>query len=101
MPTALTISLLFGAVLGFRFKVFILVPAILVGFVTSAGAGVAVGDSFYSVAINMGLAAIGLQFGYVAGSVISGIRGMLGTVPAQAVHPASAGGRLTTPMRPR
>jgi ketosteroid isomerase-like protein len=63
------LSVLIGAVLGLRLKVYILVPAIfsmlaLVIFIQSV-----CGYDFWSLAISAGLVTVGVQIGYLAGSV--------------------------------
>jgi hypothetical protein len=56
-----------GCVLGPRFKVLILVPAVVFGLTIAAAAGVAHGDGAWPIAWKMVVTATSLQFGYFAG----------------------------------
>lgn len=62
------LSILTGAVLGMRLRVFILVPATGLALTAIAGCGLARGDALSSVALAMAFAAAGLQLGYLGGS---------------------------------
>jgi hypothetical protein len=65
-----TISALVGVVLGFHYKVFILVPAIgLAGSVVAAN-GIAGGESGGQVALSIVVAVMSIQIGYVGGTVV-------------------------------
>ena len=70
MMTMLAITA-FGAVLGFRFKVFVLVPAIALSSVASWGVGIAHGNSFWSILLATFFVMTALQIGYFAGIVYS------------------------------
>ena len=62
------ISLLVGMVLGQRFKVLILMPAILLTVVIALGAGIARADaSWTSALITAAVTIVGLQVGYLLG----------------------------------
>jgi hypothetical protein len=64
-------SLLVGALLGLRFRVFFfVVPAIGATLSLIAAAGVARGHEMGSVLLAMGIAALAMQFGYAAGAVV-------------------------------
>jgi len=63
------ISFLFGAVLGQRFNVLVLVPAIAIVLVVSAGAGLAHPQAAWWILRMAGAGAICLQCGYFAGIV--------------------------------
>jgi len=67
--TALAITAI-GAMLGLRFKVFVLVPAIALSFVASFGIGIANGNSLWSILVVTFLVMIALQIGYFAGTFI-------------------------------
>jgi hypothetical protein len=69
MMTILAITA-FGAVLGLRFKVFVLVPAIALSSAASWGVGIAHGNSFWSILLAMLFVMTALQVGYLAGIVI-------------------------------
>jgi hypothetical protein len=64
------ISFLVGAVLGLRFKVFILVPAIGLALAVAAVTGIGVGDGVWRLVGTMVVAATLLQLGYVGGSIL-------------------------------
>jgi len=59
-----------GAVLGLRFKVFVLVPAITLASVASWGIGIAHGRSFWSILLVTAFVMIALQVGYFAGTTL-------------------------------
>jgi hypothetical protein len=87
-------AILIGAVLGLRFKVLILAPAIVFGSAATLGIGMAHSHSIWFVSLAIVLAITALQLGYLAGAVIrfviAGIRvrkGLLGTI-AVAQRPA-------------
>ncbi len=62
------LSLLLGAVLGLRFKVFVLIPVIIFGLVLSTIAGIARGADLWSLIAAMIVALTGLQLGYLGGT---------------------------------
>jgi hypothetical protein len=59
-------SALAGAVLGLKFKVLILVPALLFSLLLIASAGIARDAGFGSIVLAMFLSATSLQLGYLA-----------------------------------
>ena len=61
------ISVLFGAVLAQRFKVFILIPATGIVFLAAIGAGVAQAYSVWWSILTIAAAGASLQVGYVIG----------------------------------
>ena len=69
MIAASMISFLFGAVLGQRFNVVVLVPAVAIVLVLSVGAGFAHPQAAWWILRMAGAAAICLQCGYFAGIV--------------------------------
>jgi hypothetical protein len=70
MVTLAIAAIIIGALLGQRFKVLVLVPAIAVGSATTFGVGMAHDDSLCSVLLAMVLAISALQMGYLGGVVI-------------------------------
>ncbi len=64
------IHVLAGVALGLRFKVLILVPAVLLTMLFVAIVGVARGDMFSSIGIAMILLLTAIQVGYLAGILI-------------------------------
>lgn len=60
---------LIGALLGTRFKVLILVPAIGLAAMANAAGGIARGDSASTILIAVAIAAVCLQIGYLCGVV--------------------------------
>ena len=63
-------TLLIGALLGLRFRVFILVPAIVVGSAAILSVGMARSDGIWPTLLAMLLAITALQVGYLSGAVI-------------------------------
>src|ERR1700674_5438108 len=74
MMTSLIISSLAGMVLGQRFKVLILLPAVGVAVIAATGAGIARGDQFWSIVLLAIAVTVALQMGYLIGT---GIRSLL------------------------
>jgi hypothetical protein len=74
------ILVLAGAVLGLRFKVMILVPAVTLTMLFAAIFGVTRGDRFWSIAVAMILLGTAIQVGYLAGILI---RAKIASVRAQ------------------
>jgi len=72
MMILILIGILVGAVLGLRFKVFVLVPVICIGLAIVAVDGVARGDDPWLLAISMIVIATSLQVGYFGGGVVMG-----------------------------
>jgi hypothetical protein len=67
MMTLAMISLLVGMVLGQRFKVLILVPAMALALVLAVGTGVASADTVWSIVLMAAATTAGLQIGYFVG----------------------------------
>jgi hypothetical protein len=63
-------AMLIGAMLGLRFKVLILVPAIVIGSAATLGIGMAHSNSLWSILLAMALAITALQMGYFGGTII-------------------------------
>ena len=63
-------AMLIGAMLGLRFKVLILVPAIVIGSAATLGIGMAHSNSLWSILLAMALAITALQMGYLGGAAI-------------------------------
>ena len=71
MMTMLSMTaMLIGALLGLRFKVLILVPAIIIGSAATLGIGMAHSNSLWFTLLAMVLAITALQMGYLGGAVI-------------------------------
>jgi hypothetical protein len=70
MTTFVIVSTLLGALLGRRFNVFVLVPAMLLGVLLSVGLAAVVGISIWETLPTLGLSMAGLQVGFVANCVI-------------------------------
>ena len=60
-----------GTVLGLRFKILALVPAIAVSTVAILAAGVAQGESRWPILLALVSAATALQLGYLLGTVVN------------------------------
>jgi hypothetical protein len=67
MMTVAILSMFFGAALGLRFKVLVLVPAILVSLALNAGIAAAQGSDLWPTLIAMALSIIGIQVGFLGG----------------------------------
>jgi hypothetical protein len=63
-------AMLIGALLGLRFKVLILVPAIVIGSAATLGIGMAHSNSLWFTLLAMVLAITALQMGYLGGAII-------------------------------
>ena len=71
MMTMFTMTaVLIGALLGQRFKVLILFPAIVIGLATILGFGMAQNSNLSSTLLLMALTITALQMGYLGGAVI-------------------------------
>jgi hypothetical protein len=84
MITISMISFLFGAALGQRFNVLVLMPAMPIVLVLSAAAGITNGQTAWWVVLMVASAAMFLQFGYFAGI---GIRHYLVATPSEGSSP--------------
>jgi len=67
MSMLILLVFLLGAVLGMRFKVLILIPAIAFALIAILVGGVARGDSVSAILVAVVLASICLQIGYLSG----------------------------------
>jgi len=67
-----------GSALGLRFKVFVLLPAILLGLIVVTACGIAQGATIWSIALMNVVGASCLQFGYLGGVLLT-FAGRLGT----------------------
>ena len=63
-------ALLTGALLGLRFKAFILVPAVVIGSATVLIVGIARSDSIWPTLLAAVLVITALQMGYLSGAVV-------------------------------
>lgn len=64
------VSLLVGAVLGLRFKIAVLVPAIAIVFVISIVAGLVQGYTGWSIVLMAAAGSASLQVGFIMGLVV-------------------------------
>jgi hypothetical protein len=67
MTTIAILGGLLGAVFGLRFKVLILVPAILLGMIVVTATGLTRGDGTLAILLAAALVATALQLGYLGG----------------------------------
>jgi hypothetical protein len=70
MLPLMIVGFLCGAVLGMRFKVLVLVPAIFLGGIVAAGSNMAVGETLWTSFLALVAVATALQLGYFFGSVV-------------------------------
>ena len=64
------ISVLAGIVLGLRYKVVILVPAVMFVVIFAITVGIARGDHFWSIALAIMIVGTAVQLGYLVGIAI-------------------------------
>jgi hypothetical protein len=67
------LGVLLGAVLGLRFKMFALVPGMLLGLMIAGVRGIAHGDGIWHIAATMVLVVVAIQLGFLAGSVVANV----------------------------
>jgi hypothetical protein len=72
--TLTIVTILGGAVLGLRYKVFVLFPAATFVLVLVIGVGVARGAGIWRIALDMMIATTALQLGYAGGSAFAAAR---------------------------
>ena len=60
------LSLIFGAAIGYRHSIFILIPAIILAFIAVTGFCVMAGASFWPAALTIAASLTCLQIGYLA-----------------------------------
>ena len=70
MVVLAVISILIGAGLGVRFKVLILLPAIVFAWLAILSGGLAYSSGLSSILAALAIATAGLQIGYLAGGLI-------------------------------
>ena len=59
-----------GSALGVRFRIFVLLPAILLGLLVSIACGLALGMTIWSITLTTVVGATCLQFGYLGGAML-------------------------------
>jgi len=74
MLTLTIVTILCGAVLGLRYKIFILLPAATFMLVFVIGVGVARGAGIWRIALDMMVTMTALQLGYAGGSAFAAAR---------------------------
>jgi hypothetical protein len=74
LPILTVITILGGAVLGLRYKIFILLPAATFVLVFVIGVGIARGAGIWRIALDMMVATTALQLGYAGGSALAAAR---------------------------
>jgi len=88
------LNILFGAVLGMRFKVFVLFPAIAVGAALTASVAAMQGTGVWSTVVATALSIVGLQLGFLGGVVTRHfVAASRVPHPRGAAEPATAAGR--------
>ena len=77
-----------GAALGLRFRIFVLLPVILLGLFVCTPIGLAQGTTIWSIALTNIVGATCLQFGYLGGTLLLIFTGRLdGTRSSQSARP--------------
>ena len=74
MLTLTIVTTLVGAVLGLRYKVFTLLPAVMFVLAFVIGVDVARGAGIWRIALDMMVATTALQLGYAGGSAFAAAR---------------------------
>jgi hypothetical protein len=69
-----TAAILVGAMLGLRFKAFILLPASVIDAAVTLGVGIVYTDSLWSILLVAAATIAALQFGYFAATLIASVR---------------------------
>jgi len=64
------ISVLAGITLGLRYRVLILVPAVMIAMIFAVIVGIAQADRFWSIILAMVIFGTAVQIGYLAGTVL-------------------------------
>jgi hypothetical protein len=75
-----------GSALGLRFRVLVLLPAILLGLIVITACGLAQGATIWSITLTNVVGATCLQFGYLGG-VLLGFLTFGGTKGSQSARP--------------
>jgi hypothetical protein len=83
---SLIVSFLVGMVLGQRFKVLILLPAIALALIAVVGGGIARAEQVWSIALIAVGVIVALQIGYLIGT---GIRALIVGARASRAYPGS------------
>jgi hypothetical protein len=91
MLVFVVISLLIGMVLGQRFKVLVLVPAIGLALIVTTVAGIARADSVWLIVVMTVAVTSSLQIGYLAGT---GIRHLMAAARASRLRAGALGGSM-------
>ena len=79
-----------GSALGLRFKVFVLLPAILLGLFICTAWGLAQGTTIWSITLTNVVGAACLQFGYLGGASLKFLifaERLVGTKSSQSARP--------------
>ena len=89
MMILILFSLLAGLVLGQRFRILVLVPALMLALLAGVGSGVARADGIWWTALMAVAAATALQIGYLIGLVIRDIP-VIGRASRTAASPSGS-----------
>jgi hypothetical protein len=92
MTALASICFLVGAVLGLRFRVLILVPAIGLSVAVAIANGIVLGESLWRLALVTVVVAMAIQLGYVLGTVAQLFFGWAGSALGSDAHDQQPGG---------
>lgn len=95
MTIAIAISVLAGMAIGFRFKIYMVVPAILAAALSTAAVSVTQGDHFWPTASMVIFSAVAVQIGYLCGTFACAMK------ETPATEAAKVAGAPTDPYRSR
>jgi hypothetical protein len=84
-----------GIVLGLRYKVLVLVPAVMFAMILTILAGVARADSFWSIVLTAAALVTAVQLGYLVGIVIRAVIGAIWP-PRKGGHNSDSDGKSDT-----
>lgn len=74
MTITIIISALAGMAIGFRFKVLLILPAIIAAALSTGAITAAQGHNFWAILLAIALSAIGVQVGYMCGTFASSVK---------------------------
>ena len=97
MTIAITMSVIAGIAIGFRFKIYMVLPVIAAVALAVAVFSVGQGETIWSSGLAIIMSAIGVQIGYLCGTFALSIKEM----PAQGAAPAQTASADLFPSRSR
>jgi hypothetical protein len=90
MTIPILVSLLAGLVIGLRFKVFMVIPAVLVAAILTIAIAIAQGSGFWPIVLATALSVISVQIGYLCTTFVYSIKDAKAHANASPGAPADA-----------